>query len=206
MRVLSAAQQRFLADGYAGTKMADIAAAAGVAIASVYRAGRSKSDLIQTLLEMAITGRDPAERPQDAQGGRPTLATLSPPSYPQIAANPDPDDQVRMIADRLCEVLERVGPLWSVVRDAAAVDPGAAEAMRVASDRRGEAFSVAVGLLPEERLRGGSDECIDSLWALSSPELYLELRVSRGWSPERFRDWQRRTLALQLLTPPATET
>jgi AcrR family transcriptional regulator len=198
-RVLAAARTRFLADGYAGTKMLDIAAEAGVALASVYRAGRSKSELVQALLEMAITGRDPAE-PSDDAGAGPALATLAPPSFPEIAAVPDPEEQVEMIADRLVEVLEVIGPLWSVLRDAAAVDAGAAEAMRVAFERRGASFEVAVGLLPEDRLRGGAQECIDMLWALSTPELYGVLRVDRGWSQERYRAWLRRTLAVQLLT------
>jgi AcrR family transcriptional regulator len=202
-RVLAAARTRFLADGYAGTKMLDIAAEAGVALASVYRAGRSKSELVQALLEVAITGRDPAQPSGDASDTGPALAALGPPSYPQIAATPEPEEQVRMIADRLVDVLERIGPLWGVLRDAAAVDAGAAEATRVAFERRGASFEVAVGMLPEQRLRGGAQECIDMLWALSSPELYGVLRVDRGWSAERYRDWLRRTLLVQLLTPDA---
>ncbi len=198
-RVLVAARTRFLADGYAGTKMLDIAAEAGVALASVYRAGSSKSELALALLEMAITGRDPVQPAEDAPEPGPPLATLGPPSYPHIAATPEPEEQVRMIADRLVEVLERIGPLWGVLRDAAAVDARAAEAMRVAFDRRGASFEVAVGLLPPERLRGGAQECIDVLWALTTPELHGVLRVDRGWSRERYHEWLRRTLVVQLL-------
>jgi AcrR family transcriptional regulator len=195
--VLAAARTRFLADGYTGTKMLDIAADAGVALASVYRAGRSKAELIEMILEQATTGGDPDGLP----GQLLTFAALAPPNYPLIAAQPDPQEQVRMIADRIAGALDRMGPLWTVLRDAASVDPGAAATMRAMLDRRTAALEAAVGLLPKKRLRTSPRESVDMLWALTSPDTYLMLRTIRGWSPRRYRDWLRRTLLLQLLTP-----
>lgn len=195
-RVLAAARARFLADGYAATKMLDIAAEAGVAIASVYRAGRSKAELIEMIL--AATGDDPGQAPNQSL----TFAALNSPQYPLIAAEPDPAQQVRMIADRVAGVLDRIGPLWNVFRDAASVDAHAAATMRAMLDRRAAAFEIAVALLPAQRLRVSRGECVDTLWALSGPETYLMLREIRGWSQRRYRDWLRRTLLVQLLTPP----
>lgn len=194
-RVLAAARARFLADGYTGTKMLDIAAEAGVAIASVYRAGRSKAELIEMIL--ATTGDDLDQ----ASNQSVTFAALNPPQYPLIAAEPDPAQQVRMIADRIAGVLERIGPLWTVFRDAAGVDARAAATMRAVLDRRAAAFEIAVALLPAQRLRVSRRECVDTLWALSSPEMYLMLRSIRGWSQHHYRDWLRQTLLVQLLTP-----
>lgn len=192
-RVLVAARARFLADGYTGTKMLDIAAEAGVAIASVYRAGRSKAKLIEILLEQATTGSDPDQLH--------TLSGLEPPQYPNIAAETDPDQQVKMIADRIADTLDRMGPLWTVLRDAASVDTGAATTRRALLERRATAFEVAVGLLPAQRLRTNPLDSVDTLWALSSPEMYLMLRSIRGWSHHHYRDWLRQTLLVQLLTP-----
>lgn len=143
-RVLVAARARFLTDGYTDTKMLDIAADAGLAIASVYRAGSSKAALIEMIMERATTGGDPG---QDAD--RPlTFAALQPPAYPLIAAEPDPRQQVCMMVDLICDALDRVGPLWTVLRDAASVDAGAAETMRAMLERRAAAFEAAIGLLP----------------------------------------------------------
>lgn len=197
-RVLAAARVRFLADGYAGTKMLDIAAEAGVAIASVYRAGRSKAELIEMLLEMAVTGNDPGEVPNQSL----RVAALDPPQYPQIAAEPDPQQQVQMIADLITGVLDRMGPLWTVLRDAASVDANAAATLRAMDDRRAAAFEVSVALLPAQQLRASPRESVDTLWALSSPEMYLMLRALRGWSHRRYRDWLRRTLLVLLLSAP----
>lgn len=192
-RVLAAARQRFLADGYAATKMVDIADEAGVAIASVYRSARSKAELIEMVLQRATVGDDPEQ-----QRGSSTPAR---PAYPPIAAEPDPQQQVRMIADRIAGALDRVAPLWAVLRDAAGVDATAAAAMTAALQRRAASLEVAVGLLPEPRLRVSPADSVDTLWALSSPETYMMLRSVRGWSHTRYRDWLRRTLLIQLLTP-----
>ena len=197
-RVLDAARARFLTEGYTGTKMQDIARDAGVAMASVYRAGRSKAELIEMILELATVEGEPAGLPEQPR----PFAALAPPIYPVIAAERDPQQQVRMMADLIADAADRVGPLLAVLRDAASVDARAAATMRAALDRRGAAFEVAVGLLPPERLRASPQESIDTLWALTSPDTYLMLRTTRGWSHRRYQDWLRRTLILQLLTPP----
>lgn len=191
-RVLAAARQRFLADGYAGTKMTDIASEAGVAIASVYRAGRSKADLIATILGEAAMVDDMSH--SDAPWHHR-------PQFPQLAAETDPERQVYWMADRIADVLERVAPLWHALRDAASTDATAAAAMHSMLHQRAASFTVAIGLLPTERLRTSPSECADSLWAFSSPDTYLMLRTIRRWSRRRYRDWLRRTLVVQILTP-----
>jgi AcrR family transcriptional regulator len=201
-RVLTAARRRFLSDGYAGTKMVDIAQDAGVALASVYRAGRGKAELLEMILELANRGDDLDQAPRQPL----TFAELGPPRFPLIAAAADPQQQVTLIADRIAATLDRVGPLWTVLHDAAGVDAGAAATMRAMLERRAAAFEVAVGLLPADRLRVSRRESIDTLWAFSSPDTYLMLRTIRRWSHRRYRDWLRRTLILQLLTPPTDQS
>ena len=195
-RVLAAARSRFLSEGYAGTKMLDIAAEAGVALASVYRAGRSKAELIEMVLERATSEDDP-----DNPSVQPLLFTEDPPSFPEIAAEPDPQQQVQMMAGRIADSLGRIGPLWTVLRDAAGVDDRAAATMRTTVERRAASFEAAVAMLPAQQLRSSPSESVDTLWALSSPELYLMLRTTRGWSHRRYRDWLTRTLQVQLLAP-----
>lgn len=198
-RVLAAARARFLSNGYTETKMLDIAADAGLAIASVYRAGRSKAVLIEMIMEQATTGAGPGG---DQGADQPlTFAALQPPAYPLISAEPDPQRQLGMIVDLIADALDRVGPLWTVLRDAAGVDAGAAATMRAMLDRRAAALDVAVSMLPEQQLRLSSRESTDTLWALSSPDTYLMLRTVRGWSHHQYQDWLHRTLRTLLLTP-----
>ncbi|WP_187271896.1 TetR/AcrR family transcriptional regulator [Aeromicrobium terrae] len=195
-RVLAAAEERFLADGYAGTRMTEIAATAGVSLATVYAAGRSKGELIQQVIQRATAGvpsDDPLEEPPEFDAaGRPALR--------HIAAENEPERQVELIADRISGVLERISPLWAVLRDAASVDETAATSLENSLKRRLVSLRAAIGMIPGERLRGDLREATDTLWALSSPEIYLMLRTSRRWSHARYRAWLRETLRVQLLT------
>lgn len=188
-QVLAAARRLFLAQGYTATKMIDIAKEAGVALASVYRAGSSKADLVGALIVDEST--------VDPGGRRET------PQFPQVAAETDPVKQVEVIADLAADVLERVAPLFDVLRDAAAVNDRAGQILQAEREHRAASFRVAVALLPQDRLRHGADEAADTLWMLCDPHNYLMLRTSRQWSAHRYRDWLRHTLPLQVLRDPA---
>ena len=50
-------------------------------------------------------------------------------------------------------------------------------------------------------LRPGLDSqtAVDLVWAVERPEVYRELVVTRGWSPERYEQWLAETLKHQLL-------
>lgn len=197
-RILRAARDCFLDAGYSQTKMTDIADAAGVAVATVYRAAPSKADLVLMLIEQAVTGHDSIGGPDEPM----TFTDGALPQYPQIATETDPRVQVQIIAEQVTDILERITPLWMVFSDAAAVDDKAAAAMEATMKRRAAAFDVAVGLVPPNRLREEPDASTDTLWGLTSPELYHLLTTVRGWSPQRYRSWLRRTLDVLLLKPP----
>jgi len=64
-----------------------------------------------------------------------------------------------------------------------------------------QSLTMALRLLPEERLRLPLAECVDSFWAISSLDGYLLLTGHRGWSHEQWRDWLRETAVVQLLSP-----
>src|SRR5262245_36196838 len=57
-RVLDAAARLFVAKGYTATTIADIAREAGVAVQSVYKAGQSKAELLQAVVDLAVAGDD----------------------------------------------------------------------------------------------------------------------------------------------------
>ena len=54
--------------------------------------------------------------------------------------------------------------------------------------------------VPSGRLRLPFDECVDTVWAIGSTEVFLLLRRTRGWDAEHYLAWLRRTLTDQLLT------
>jgi len=188
-RVIDAATRLFTDLGYTGTTIADIAREAGVAVQSVYTAGRSKADLLHLAVDRAVAGDDEPLLMHE----RPTLAT--------IADEKDPVRQVHLLAELICDIQERSEPMQAAYREAAAVDPTVAASVKAAHLRRLETFSVALRILPEDRLRHSSQDSIDTVWAIASSEVFLLLRTIRDWSWEQIREWLARTLVDVLLPP-----
>lgn len=181
-RVLAAAQRLFVENGYRGTTMADIASEAEVAMQSVYKAGRSKSDLLQRVVELVVAGDDQE------------MLFTERPSVGAIAEEPDAARQVEMIAALITSTQERSAPVQAALREAAALDDTVAANLEAELQRRHETLGTIVGMIADDRLRLPRPECVDTVWAVGSSEVYLLLRVRRGWSADQFHDWLTRTL------------
>jgi AcrR family transcriptional regulator len=188
-RVVEAARGLFLTKGYAATTMAEIAREAGVALQSVYSAGRSKADLLHLVADVAVAGDDRE------------VMLLDRPTYGAIAGESDPVRQVEMIAGLIAATMERLAPVWVAYREAAAVDPKAAANLVAAHHRRHETFAGMIGMLPERHLRRTPEEATDGAWAIGSIDVFLLLRSIQGWDPPTYAEWIRQTLIDQLLVP-----
>jgi AcrR family transcriptional regulator len=188
-RVIEAAGHLFLTRGYVATTMADIASEAGVALQSVYKAGQSKADLLHLVADVAVAGDD-----QD-------IMLLERPSFAAIGAETDPKRQVELIAALIAATMERLAPVWIAYREAAAVDPKAADNIVAAHQRRHETFAGMIRVVPEHRLRRSHQESTDTAWAIGSIDVLLLLRTVRGWDAAEYSQWLSRTLVDQLLAP-----
>jgi AcrR family transcriptional regulator len=194
-RVVEAAARLFVEQGYTRTTMGEIARAAGVAVQSVYNAAAGKADLLHLVVDRAVAG-----------DGRPILVHDRPVGA-AIAAESDPEQQVRMIADAICEVQERSAPIQLAYREAAAVDPTIAASVNAAHLRRLESFNAFIRMVPAERLRCSPERAAETMWAIGSSEVFLLMRNTLGWDAPKFRAWLGQTLVDQLLAedapPPA---
>lgn len=186
-RVLAAAQRLFVERGYTATTMADIATEAGVAMQSVYKAGKSKSDLLQRVVEVVVAGDDQEVMLTDR------------PNVTAIAEETDAVRQVEMVASLIASTQERSAPVQAALRQAAAVDEAVAANLDAELRRRHETIGAVVGMIPAERLRLSPEESIDTVWAIGSSEVFLLLRIRRGWDPDRYLSWLTRTLIRLLL-------
>src|SRR6478735_6350883 len=57
-RVIAAARLLFTRNGYTATTMTEIAAEAGVALQSVYKAGTNKAELLHMVVDLEVAGDD----------------------------------------------------------------------------------------------------------------------------------------------------
>jgi AcrR family transcriptional regulator len=112
-RITKAAAELFAERGYTRTTMADIAAAAGVAVQTVYFVFHTKTEVLDSAYALAVMGESDPAVPQDQ------------PWYREALAEPDVSIAVQLVVDGLSEILRRVAPLDFAVRTAAAADPEA---------------------------------------------------------------------------------
>lgn len=178
--ILDAAIRLFVERGYAGTTMAEVAAAAGVALDTVYAAVGPKPTLFRLLVETAISGTDapmPAEERDYVRA---------------IHAEPDAGRKLALYARAMRQILPRMAPLLRVLQAAVPADPELAAVWQEITERRARNMQrLAAELAATGRLREGLavEEAADVIWASSSPELYGLLVQERGWSPDRYARW-----------------
>jgi len=179
-KILEAARGLILAKGYRATKIADIAAEAGVNLDTVYELVGRKSVVLRELIEQAISGI-----------GRPVIAEER--DYVKaIQQEPDPAKKLSLYANAVCKVQGRMAPLFLALRDASSTEPEAQQVWREISERRADNMRKLVrDIRGSGRLRAGLsvDQAADVVWAMNSSELYVLLTVERGWSSRRYASW-----------------
>jgi AcrR family transcriptional regulator len=190
MRILDASQRLFGERGYAASTVEAIAAAAGVAVDTVYAAFGSKRGVLQALLNVRVGG-DEAELDLLARAG-PLAVQREPEQRAQLAA----------FAADVSSIIERARPVDDIIRGAAAVDAEIAALRSEAQAYRYRNIRQLVSWLAAKGpLRGGlsEDDAAAIAWTMSSPEVHGLLRVARGWSAERYAAWLAQSLARILL-------
>src|SRR3954451_13651842 len=115
LAVLTAARARFLADGYAATTIAAVAADAGVSVETVYKAFGNKPGLVKAVFDVAVVGDD-----ED-------VPMMQREFVQRNIAEPDPRRKLRDYGDHLAALAPRVSPILLVVRAAAESDAGASD-------------------------------------------------------------------------------
>jgi AcrR family transcriptional regulator len=189
--ILEAAQRLFEQQGYAATKMADIAAEAGVALKTVYSAFDTKSGVLRALWNVLLRGDD-----QDVPVAQREW-------YREVIEEPDPERQLRLNARNARVVKQRIAGILEVIRQAALMDSDSQALWnRIQSDFYENQGAIVKSLEAKGALAPGLDStrATDILWTLNHPDLWQLLVAQRAWTPEQFERWFADTSCAQLLT------
>lgn len=189
-RGLGAARHLFLTHGYGMTTVAAIAHEAGLATQTVYATFGSKRAILTALLDLAIGGN---EQP---------LGMLERPGPRRMRDEPEQRRQLTMLAHGIAEILDRAGPIFAVMRGAAAADLEiAALYERLQDERRRNMTTVVEWVAANGPLRDNLTvaEGADIVWTLTSADVHQMLTVERGWTAEQYARWLTDTLAATLL-------
>ena len=109
--ILDAALPLFIERGYAGTSLADIAQAAGVALKTVQAVFGTKAKLLSALWDVTVVGDDEA------------IPVAERTWFREMLTEPDARRQLELGARVATRMKHRVGALTEVIRGAAHADP-----------------------------------------------------------------------------------
>jgi AcrR family transcriptional regulator len=192
--ILDAALALFVDRGYVATTIASVADRARVSPETVYAVFKTKRALLASSLDASIVGdADP-------------VPLLERGWVLDLRKEPDARRRLRILARSGRAILERVSPIYEVLREASSADPEVAPLVRRYEQQRFEGQRALLRIVaPPGTLRPGLGPAAaaDILYAIGSPESYRLLVRDRGWSPARFERWYADTLVRLLLADDA---
>jgi AcrR family transcriptional regulator len=180
LAVVLAARDLFERDGYRPTKIAAIAARAGVSAESVYKGFGTKAAVAKAVFDTALAGDDEpvpvAERP----------------AMQAMRDEPDVRRKIAMYAGGLAQRQARSARVQILIRDGRHVDDSLSPIWAKLHDE-GLAGMTMLGrhLLGSGQLRDGIglEEVRDVLWNYLAIDTYERLVLSQGWPLERYSHW-----------------
>jgi AcrR family transcriptional regulator len=185
--IVQAAAAAFEEKGYRSARIEDIAASAGVAYATVYKAFANKRNLLAAAVQAAMTG-GAAESVQRQRW------------FTEQLEEPDPTRQLWLVARNARALNERAGRLLEVVRAAARADAEIDTIWReISADRLARARRTARALARKAELRGSVVHAARTLWSLTLPEIYVAQIQNGGVTPGAYERWLGDVLVAALL-------
>jgi AcrR family transcriptional regulator len=189
-RIMQAAYELFVDQGYGATTLQSIAERAGVAVQTIYFAFGNKPSLLKEVVDVTIAGDDEP------------IPTMQRAWFLDALAAGTAGAQLRAHVRGTCEVLGRVAPIIDVLRTAGEQDPSLAGMWQQDADPRLDVHLAAARSLaakPGARAGLSVEHTGDVLFGVLSPELYLLFVRDRGWTPGQWEQWAHDTLRAQLL-------
>jgi len=184
--MLDAAGRLFLERGYAAVTIPEIAAAAGVAVPTIYWAFGSKRAIVTEIRDAWLASAQTGTRLRE------------------VLETDEPGARLDAYAAFMGHQWATGADALTIQQDAMRADPDVAEEIAAVLAERAERLKGVVSpLVPHLRTDLTLETALDILLAVSMLELYRELR-SRGWTDDAYRAWLARTLREQLLRVPGS--
>ena len=193
-RIVAAARELFVRDGYAATTLTAVADAARVAHRTVYVRFGTKAELLKRVVDVAIVG--------DTQD----IGVQSRGWYHAALAAPTIDERIELFADGSAALMARAGDVFAVAQQAEPVEPVIADAFRAGrAATRDSLRRFFTQLRDDGLLPAGADLdwLCDTAGVLAHANTYLLIRETLGWTTSQYRTWLRTTWQ-RLITAAAT--
>lgn len=184
--IAEAARRLFLAHGWAGTRVRDVAREAGVAEPTVYAVYGTKAGLARALVDAVDIAADVASSAHDV-----------------LAVGKDPTAQLAAMVSTDRRLFERGGDVIALLRDAGRSEPVLRAAYDDGRDRADRIHRGVFDAWPSRWFRSGVDaaRAADTFAALCNIDVYRVLIDERSWTPPQVEAWWRESLQSLLLAP-----
>jgi len=190
-QILEAAHKLFIKHGYAGATIEAIAKEAGVALKTVYAVFNNKWKILVTLLNNS-----------SSNSGEESIPMLERAGPKAIAQERDQRRQLQMFAQVIADNMEGAAYISEIMQVAAKTEADVDKLVRNLNKQRWQNMAVAVQQIASNgplRERADEDYATDTVWTLTSPEVFLLLTRDRGWSKEKYAEWLADSLIRALL-------
>ena len=189
-RIIDAARELFVANGYGRTTIAEIASSAGVAVETVYAAFRNKPALLRQVWYVSFRGDEEDVR------------LLHRPEIRAVLDEPDLETRFQRHADVITAVFRRIAPVLAALQGAAGSERAAAALLAEWDQGRRDACAAyAAAAAATGQLVVSEAECRDVLAATMDCALWQRLVAESGWPDERFSAWLGRLWTSMLVKP-----
>ena len=184
-RIAKAARGLFREHGYVATTIEAIAGSAGVAIPTVYSAFGSKKAILEEIRRLWIEQAEVREL------------------HGEALQEPDLRRRLELAARLHRQQMEGGHDVIKIYQEAARADATISKLASAIRESRAREMlkliqSMADGLKPSLDVKTANDIYA----ALNRPEIFEELVLERGWTPDEFQTWHARCLREQLLAHP----
>lgn len=179
-RILGAARELFVAQGYRRTSVQQIAERAAVNVDTIYHAVGRKPALMRELVETALSGGPEAVPAQQRDYVR------------QIRAARSARDKIDIYAVAITGIQQRMAPVFLALRDAALTDEPCRALWQDISGRRARnMLEFAADLRTTGELRSDltDQQVADVIWSMNAAEYWVLLVEERGWAAAEFQLW-----------------
>jgi len=180
-RIIEAARDMLLRDGYHAMSVSALASNAGVSAQTVYNAVGGKAAVVKAVYDVLLVGDDAPVAMQDRA------------EFRAMSAAPDREAFVRAYAALCATIYKRVGPLLGVLlAQGAGGDIGLQEFVatidrerRVGNTNALNALDAAHGIPPHL----DRERFIDMVWTVTAPEIYDRFVRRCGWTHAMYAAW-----------------
>lgn len=186
-KIVVAATELFLRDGFVTTTMAMVGKEAGVAVQTLYLSFGNKTAILQAAFDQALRGDESVQDLHQTDW------------FGQVLTDPDGAAALRLFCERSAEVIDRAAPLFDVMR-AAAADPEVGDLLAYNKKLRYDGFRRIVEAIASRDGFNADlsvDEAHGILYTVLSEDAYLLMVTEHGWTRERWLSWVTETCLQQ---------